>query len=792
MRHFFTILTILLISVHGYEAQATLKTGECYSFESYNFSGYFIRHKSFLGEVTKINSFLDEKDASFKVVPGLADNRNISFESLNYPGHFLRHQGFRLKLHKASNDQLFKKDATFKVKPGLASGSLVSFESFNYPGRYIRHRDFHLYLETGNDNLFRKDATFEISPAIWVPEAKTYVTDRVDTLGVKEEALNVKYRNSPPKYWAKEKAHNWLMLKAFEFMRLNLFSQIPPGLDEKYLHYGLAFADSPWFGLPESFDSDYPNGRRVTSARQDLWGHTVANDCNTLKNSCVEVRYPWSSKERPNLYLHARYLFSFFEAGRPTYAVDNLSHYLHDSKLRADGTKGSKAVIVEGAHGRGNWKVKADDYGIELYNLARNFWPGFDPEPRLNRLKLIYGIGRLSNEGWTAMGDYAHVEVPATYLGGNPFVLTKERKATWPIWVPEQFSASKLTQNQPGRSKRASAIYLGWAIHMLHDMVQPFHSINLAGKIHSETEEELDKWIQEGKYDHLPILTPFMGPGKPEYKYSHKQVYWPDFWGEFTREDCCRKYSEFEMKSRFREAIQASKAEFDHIHPDKRANTSQSIAANEYLMDIALKNTIMMIACLDRKAGFSGTVWNEFHEGVSGATLTFVSEDGQVSKTTKSQGGGRYVITLPLLARYSVEITHPDYHTFSNKWYVLNKGGHHSNEFTLRGDVPPPTGVKGKVTDAHNNQPIRGADVCATEQQTLRRNCVKTNNSGYYSISAPVGSYTVNTSHPSYKAASRNVNITRGYTQVHFKLNLKTSTSTGGSDSLPPKRKPIN
>ena len=792
MRYFFTILTILLVSLHSYEAQAALKAGERYSFESYNFSGYFIRHKSFLGELTIINSFLDEKDASFRVVPGLADTRNVSFESLNYPGYFLRHQGFRLKLHKASNNQLFKKDATFKVKSGLASSSSASFESINFPGRYIRHRNFHLYLEAGNDDLFRKDATFKMGPAIWAPEENADDTERVDTLGVQEAALNVKYRNSPPEYWAKEKAHNWLMLKAMKFMRANLPGQIPPGLEEKYIHYGLAFADSPWFGLPDSFDSDYPNGRRVTSVRQDLWGHTVANDCNKLKNSCVEVRYPWSSKEKPNLYLHARYLFSFFKAGRPNYAVDNLSHYLHDDKLRADGTLGSNAVIAEGSQGRGNWKVKADDYGIELYNLARNFWPGFDPEPRLSQLKHMYSIGRLSNEGWTAMGDYAHAEVPATYLGGNPFVLTKDYKATWPIWVPEQFSVSKLTQNQPGRSKRASAIYLGWAAHMLHDMVQPFHTMNRAGEKHSQTEDELDKWVQEGKYDHLPILTPLMGPGKPKYKYSYRQVYWPDFWGEFTREDCCRKYSESQMKSRFREVIQASKVEFDHIHPDKRTNVSQSIAANEYLMDIALKNTIMMIACLDRKAGFSGTVWNEFHEGVSGATLTFVSEDGQVNKTVKSRVGGRYVITLPKLVRYSVEITHPDYHAFNKKWYVLNRGGYPSNEFTLQGDVPPPTGVKGKVADARNSQPVRGADVCATDHQTLRRKCVKTNNSGYYSISVPVSSYTVNANHPSYKAASKNVNITRGYTQAHFKLNLKTSMSPDGINSLSPKKKPIN
>ena len=192
---------------------------------------------------------------------------------------------------------------------------------------------------------------------------------------------------------------------------------------------------------------------------------------------------------------------------------------------------------------------------------------------------------------------------------------------------------------------------------------------------------------------------------------------------------------------------------------------------------------------LDRK-GFIGTVLNELHQGVRGATLTFVIEDGQFSKTTKSQSGGKYVITLPKLGRYSVKITHPNYKTtLSGKESVPNECGHRHRNFTLRSDVPPPTGVRGRVTDMRNNQPVRGADICAMEQQTLRRYCIKANNSGYYSISAPVGNYTVNASHPSYnKAASKNVNITRGYAQAHFKLNLKISTSPGGSGSLPPKR----
>lgn len=144
---------------HSFTKRAT----DLFSFRSYNYSSHYIRHRNFLGELTTLSSTPDRQDATFKVVPGLSDGRHVSFESVNYPGYYLRHQDFRLKLHRATGDELFKKDATFKKAPGLADSKWASFESVNYPARYIRHRNFQLYLESGTGDLFKKDATFEIS-----------------------------------------------------------------------------------------------------------------------------------------------------------------------------------------------------------------------------------------------------------------------------------------------------------------------------------------------------------------------------------------------------------------------------------------------------------------------------------------------------------------------------------------------------------------------------------------------------------------------------------------------------
>jgi hypothetical protein len=143
--------------------RARTSSGTVVRLQSLNYPGLFIRHRNFLGELTRITTDLDRKDASFKLVPGLADRNLVSFESVNYPGYYLRHQGFRIKLMRGPGDDLFRKDATFRRVPGLANSSMVSFESLNYPGYYIRHRDFHLYLERGNTELFRKDATFRFS-----------------------------------------------------------------------------------------------------------------------------------------------------------------------------------------------------------------------------------------------------------------------------------------------------------------------------------------------------------------------------------------------------------------------------------------------------------------------------------------------------------------------------------------------------------------------------------------------------------------------------------------------------
>ena len=158
----------IILFIIAFCLNANGQSGPYLSFESHNYPGNFIRHAYNLGELTTVVAQLDMQDATFALVPGLADKNYVSFESFNYPGSYLRHQNGRIKLHQATSDILFKEDATFVIVPGLADSHAVSFKSYNYPGSYLRHRDYHLWVEPNdNSQLFKEDATFKIAAPKW-------------------------------------------------------------------------------------------------------------------------------------------------------------------------------------------------------------------------------------------------------------------------------------------------------------------------------------------------------------------------------------------------------------------------------------------------------------------------------------------------------------------------------------------------------------------------------------------------------------------------------------------------
>ncbi|MFE0651941.1 AbfB domain-containing protein [Streptomyces sp. NPDC059534] len=91
---------------------------------------------------------LVKQDASYTLRRGLAESSCYSFESVNYPGRYLRHADSRVRTAPGDGSALFRRDATFCVRPGVG-GTGVTFESLNIPGSSLRPFDSAVYIASG-------------------------------------------------------------------------------------------------------------------------------------------------------------------------------------------------------------------------------------------------------------------------------------------------------------------------------------------------------------------------------------------------------------------------------------------------------------------------------------------------------------------------------------------------------------------------------------------------------------------------------------------------------------------
>ncbi|WP_147376183.1 AbfB domain-containing protein [Micromonospora radicis] len=130
--------------------------------------GHRVRHFDFQAQVAPVNaaSGSDTKaDAAFTVRPGLTGTGCVAFESVNFPGHYLRHSGFRVFLHRAESDALFRADATFCPVTGL-TGAHTSLRSYNYPDHYLRHDGPRQMQLSPVGDVVPASATFVVRPAL--------------------------------------------------------------------------------------------------------------------------------------------------------------------------------------------------------------------------------------------------------------------------------------------------------------------------------------------------------------------------------------------------------------------------------------------------------------------------------------------------------------------------------------------------------------------------------------------------------------------------------------------------
>ncbi|TMR88466.1 glycoside hydrolase family 43 protein [Nonomuraea basaltis] len=137
------------------------------SLRSANFPDRYVRHRNNLAYVDPLSSAsppADRRDATFTVAAGLAHPGCYSFQSVNLPGYYLRHYNMRLTLQRDDGSAIFKGDATFCGRSGLAGGGTISFESYNLPGRYLRHYNYEMRLDLrASDSVFASDASYTVT-----------------------------------------------------------------------------------------------------------------------------------------------------------------------------------------------------------------------------------------------------------------------------------------------------------------------------------------------------------------------------------------------------------------------------------------------------------------------------------------------------------------------------------------------------------------------------------------------------------------------------------------------------
>ncbi|MEU8328888.1 AbfB domain-containing protein [Micromonospora sp. NPDC048839] len=133
------------------------------------FTNRYLRHRDSLAYtevVDAASSSILKADATYTIRAGLAGTGCYSFESVNFPGQYLRHQNSRVRNSPDDGSALLRADATWCARVGL-TGTGVSLESYNFRGRYLRHYDSEIWLSNGAGGDVYNTPTWWASDSTW-------------------------------------------------------------------------------------------------------------------------------------------------------------------------------------------------------------------------------------------------------------------------------------------------------------------------------------------------------------------------------------------------------------------------------------------------------------------------------------------------------------------------------------------------------------------------------------------------------------------------------------------------
>jgi hypothetical protein len=139
-------------------------------------AGYTTRYLAHTGStvnsqvVSSSSSATLKQQASWTVRAGLANSGCYSFESRDTPGSYIRHFNFELSLNANDNSKAFREDATFCPQAGI-SGQGTSIRAWGYPTRYLRHYESVGYIAS-NGGVHTFDAAKSFNDDVsWVMSA---------------------------------------------------------------------------------------------------------------------------------------------------------------------------------------------------------------------------------------------------------------------------------------------------------------------------------------------------------------------------------------------------------------------------------------------------------------------------------------------------------------------------------------------------------------------------------------------------------------------------------------------
>lgn len=137
----------------------------------------YLRHQDSLAYTEVVDpgsTALLKNDATYTIRAGLADATCYSFESVNFPGQYLRHAASRVRNSPNDGSALMRADATWCARTGLTGGG-VSLESYNFRGSFLRHFNSEVWLSNGaggaaydTPTLWSADSTWNVA-APWAP-----------------------------------------------------------------------------------------------------------------------------------------------------------------------------------------------------------------------------------------------------------------------------------------------------------------------------------------------------------------------------------------------------------------------------------------------------------------------------------------------------------------------------------------------------------------------------------------------------------------------------------------------